>query len=446
MSELTRLSIVEAGAAFRAGTLTATALAQAQLARIEALNPKIRAFVAITPELALTAAAQADADFAAGIDHGPMQGIGFAIKDMIDLEGQLTTCGSHQQPTTPAIQDAAVVSRLRAVGAVPLGKVVTYEYALVGPSFDGPQPPAVNPWNIDHITGGSSSGSAAAVASGMVRCAIGTDTGGSIRSPAAYCGVVGLKPTKGAIALHGVFPLSPDLDHVGSIAATVADVAEMANAMGLDATSRLGLAVRGLKIGYARDWFAYDPATAAAVLVAMDRAMSYLSLIGCQVQLVSLPNYAEIEALGVKLLQYQAFAIHKETLHSGKYGQQAIETLLSGQHITAYDFATAQSAAKSLHAEFTNILAPFDAIATANVLSTAPPFSAFVANRAVWTPMRTVPFNITGHPALALPIGFSDGLPIGMQLFGPDNSEAVLCQIGDAFERATDHALQRPNL
>ena len=446
MTDPTRLSITEAGAAFRAGTLTAVDLAQAQLARIAALNPRIHAFVAVTPDLALAAAQQADADFTAGIDRGPLQGIGFAIKDLIDLKGLPTICGSYAQPATPAAQDAAVVARLRSAGAVPLGKVATYEYALVGPSFDGPQPPAANPWNTDHITGGSSSGAAAAVAAGMVRCAIGTDTGGSIRSPAAYCGVVGLKPTKGAISRTGVFPLSEDLDHVGPLGASVADAALMATAMGVTATARLGRPVQGLKIGYARDWFATDPATSPAVLLAMDQAMSDLSLAGARVALIQLPDYAGIEAVGIILLQYQALAVHQATFQNGKYGQQAVETLLSGQHITAADFATARIAAQRTRAEFTAILAQHDAIATANVLSTAPPFTDFAAGRAVWTAMRTLPFNLTGHPVLALPIGFSNNLPLGMQLIGPDHSEPTLCQIGDAYERATDHAAQRPRL
>lgn len=446
VNDPTLLSIAEAGAAFRAGTLTATDLALAQLDRISALNPTIRAFVAVTPDLAMTAAGRADADFAQGIDKGPMQGIGFAIKDLMDLQGLPTTCGSRQQPSTPALQDAEVVARLRAAGAVPLGKLATYEYALVGPSFDGLHPPATNPWNTDHITGGSSSGSAAAVAAGMVRCAVGTDTGGSIRSPAAYCGVVGLKPTKGAVPLTGVFPLSEDLDHVGPLAATVADAALMAQAMGVHAAAHLGQQVQGMTIGYARDWFASDPATAPDVLVAMDRALSDLSLLGCRVTLITLPDYAEIEALGITLLQYQAFEVHKHALGSGNYGKQAVETLLSGQHITAAEFAAAQVRAATLRTEFAGSLAQFDAIATANVLSTAPPFSAFAADRAVWTAMRTLPFNITGHPVLALPIGLSGDLPIGMQLIGPDDSEAKLCQIGDAFERATDHATLRPSL
>ena len=194
------LSILEAGAAMRAGTLTATTLAEAQLARIEALNPRIRAFVAVTADQALAAAAQADVDFAAGIDRGPMQGIGFAIKDVVDLQGLPTTCGSRHHSADPAVQDAEIVARLRAQGAVPLGKAATYEHALVGPSFDGPFPPPANPWNTDHITGGSSSGSAAAVAAGLARCAIGTDTGGAIGSPACYCGAVRLKPAEGSVS------------------------------------------------------------------------------------------------------------------------------------------------------------------------------------------------------------------------------------------------------
>ncbi|MES2666281.1 MAG: amidase [Pseudomonadota bacterium] len=443
---MTGLSILDAGAAMRAGTLTATALTKAHLDRIEALNPQIRAFVAVTADQALAAAARADADFAAGIDHGPMQGIGFAVKDLMDMQGLPTLCGSRHQPLTPAPQDATVVARLRAQGAVPLGKVATYEYALVGPSFDGPNPSAANPWNTDHITGGSSSGSAAAVAAGMVRCAIGTDTGGSVRSPACYCGVVGLKTTFDALPRDGVFPLSADLDHVGPIAACVADAAVMAEAMGVAATARLGQDVRGLTIGYARDWFAGDPATLPAVLTAMDQAMSDLSMLGARVELITLPDYAALEALGIVLLQYQALELHRDTLHSGSYGRQAVETLLSGQHITPAEFAEARAGAQRYRTEFAAILACHDAVATANVLSTAPPFSDFAADRAVWTAMRTLPFNVTGHPVLALPIGFDHGLPMGMQLVGRDHHEARLAQIGHAYERATDHSALRPRL
>jgi aspartyl-tRNA(Asn)/glutamyl-tRNA(Gln) amidotransferase subunit A len=355
-----------------------------------------------------------------------------------------TSCGSRHQPVTPARHDAEVVARLRAQGGVPLGKTATYEFALVGPSFDSAHPPATNPWNPDHITGGSSSGSAAAVASGMVRCAIGTDTGGSIRSPACYCGVVGLKPTFGLVSREGVFPLAGDLDHVGPIAASVADTATMAKAMGVDAASRLGQAPRGLRIGYARDWFAHDPAALPAVVLAMDRAMSDLSLLGVQIDLIPLPDYDMIEATGIVLLQYQALEVHQAAMITANYGKQAVETLNSGTRLSATDFSAAQAQAAVYRAKYSEILDRFDAIATANVLSTAPPFADFAADRAVWTAMRTLPFNVTGHPALAVPIGFQNGLPLGMQLIGRNHSEAVLCQIGDAFERTTDHAALRP--
>ena len=201
-----------------------------------------------------------------------------------------------------------------------------------------------------------------------------------------------------------------------------------------------------MTIGYARDWFAADPATHPAVLVAMDAAMSALSQRGMQVNLIALPDYAETESAGITILQYQAFALHKDRLPLGRYGQQARETLLTGQHLTAQDFTRATATAARFAADMDAILSRHDAIATACVLSTAPPFAAFAANRAVWTAMRTLPFNMSGHPALALPTGFHHGLPMGLQLIGRNHQEATLCQIGHAYEMATDHAAQRPRL
>ena len=450
------LTIAEAAAQMRAGKLTSQALTQAHLDRIEAKNPAIRAFVLVLPDVALAAAAQADALFAAGIDHGQMQGIPFAIKDLIDMAGVPATSGSHAAPKAPATENASVIARLLAAGAVPIGKVATYEYALVGPGFEQPHPPPVNPWNPDHITGGSSSGSAAAVAAGLVRVAIGTDTGGSIRSPACYCGVVGLKPTRGLVSRHGIFPLSPDLDHAGPLAATVAEAALMLDAVaGFDqrdpgsldtsrtpAAALIGQPITGLKIGYARDWFATDPALAPATLVAMDAAVSTLSLLGAQIELIALPDYDLMEAAGAIILHYQALSIHRKTLH--QYGRQAVQTLLAGLGLTAVDLKHAQHAADLLRSEMATILQRHDAVVTANVLAPAPPFTAFANNRAVWTAMRTLSFNLTGHPALALPIGFDGGLPLGMQLVAADFGEATLCRIGYAYEAATDHSAQRP--
>lgn len=442
------LGIREVGRQLRDGRLSAVALARAHFTRIAELNPQVHAFVELTEARALKLAEAADADLAAGIDRGPLHGIPFAVKDIIDVAGLPTRCGSHR-PALPANDDAEAVARLVAAGAVLLGKVATYEFALVGPSFDQPYPPARNPWNTDHITGGSSSGSAAAVASGMVRLALGTDTGGSVRSPACYCGVTGLKPSVDALPRHGVYPLSDGLDHVGIIAASAdeAGLAYSAMTKTSAATGPGGLA--GLRIGYARDWFADDPACAPEVIDALDTAASMLSLAGARISLVQMPDYALMEAAGAVILHIEALALHRAALraHGEHYGRQAYQSLAAGVVLTPDDLAQAQVAATRLRTELdVGAFAGQDALLTACVLAPAPPMSAFADDRAVWTAMRTLPFNLTGHPALALPAGFAQGLPLGLQLVGRHGAELLLCQIGAAFETATDHSAQRPPL
>ena len=331
-----------------------------------------------------------------------------------------------------------------------LGKLMTYEFALVGPSFDLPWTPSRNPWNTEHITGGSSSGSAAAVAGGLVRTAIGTDTGGSIRSPASYCGIVGLKPTYERVSREGVFPLSPSLDHVGPLSATVAEAALTLDAISnADASSRLGEGVEGKRIAYARGWFAADPETDPAALAAMDEAVSALSLLGAQIEEVALPDYALFEAAGAVILQAEAFDVHASDLGSrpDQYGQLARQNLLTGLALAAAEIELARAAAAELRRQFeTSIFGPFDALVTINTLTPPPPFSAFDGVNPVWTHMRTFPFNLTGNPVLAVPIGFSSGLPLGMQIVGKHGDEAGICAVGQAFEHGTDHAVQRPPL
>ena len=221
MTALHDLSIAEAGRRLRDGSLTSKALTEHALARAEAFDPKIHAFITITRERALADADAADRDFARGVDRGPLQGIPHALKDIYDTAGILTSCHSKLRQTNVPKQDSAVAARFAAQGAVLIGKLSTHEFALGGPSFDLPWPPARNPWNQDHITGGSSSGSGAAVSSGIVRVAMGSDTGGSIRGPAAYCGTVGIKPTFGLVSRRGVFPLAHSLDHCGPLAWSV---------------------------------------------------------------------------------------------------------------------------------------------------------------------------------------------------------------------------------
>jgi aspartyl-tRNA(Asn)/glutamyl-tRNA(Gln) amidotransferase subunit A len=446
------LPIPEAAARLRDGSLTAVALAEAHVARIAALEPRLYAFVMLTAEAALAAAAEADRELAQGLDRGPLHGIPVAVKDLIDVAGLPTVCGSRsRQGAAVADADAAVVARLRQAGAVLIGKLATYEFGLVGPTFDGPTPPAANPWSPDRVTGGSSSGSAAAVAAGMLRATLGTDTGGSIRSPAAYCGVVGLKPTRGRVPFAGVFPLAPPLDHVGPIARTVAEAAltldAIADPNAPPATARLRRDIAGLRIAYARDWFADDPALDPGVLAATDDAVSQLSLLGARIAEVALPDYRLFEAAGTVILEAEAFEVHRAALADDPagYGRAAFAGLLPGACLEPADLAEARRAGAALaRAIDAEIFARHDALVTVTTLTPAPPVAPYSEGLVGWSPMRTLPFNLTGHPTLSIPAGFVGGLPVGVQIVGPAASEALICQIGDAFELSTDHAVQRP--
>ena len=436
-------SVAMAGAALRAGRMTCRGLLALHRDRIAAVDGRVRAFWAFDPR-ADALAAQADADLAAGQDRGPLHGIPFAIKDMVDVAGLPTSNGSRASDRSPAVDDAEVVRRLIAAGAIPLGKVATYEWGFVGPEQGLEHPPATNPWNTAHITGGSSSGSAAAVAAGMVRLALGSDTGGSIRAPAAYCGVVGVKPTRGCVDGAGFFALSPDLDHPGPIAATVAEVALMLEAMApvTRASSCLGQGVRGLTLGYARDWFAHDPALDPRVLMAMDEAASMLSLAGARIVEVAMPGYALLEAVGAVLIHLQGLRLHAASLREkgDRWGRMATQTVQAGAVLTDGDMQAAQRLVPGLVAAVDAVLGGCDAVLTATTLTPAPPFAAFDKG-AVWTPMRTRPFNVTGHPALSVPAGFAGGLPVGLQIIGRPGDEAGILRVAAAFEAATDHGV-----
>ncbi|WP_439617143.1 amidase [Shinella sp.] len=443
------LSIPEAAARLRDGRLTSVALTEAHLDRIAERDGAYHAFLHVAAENALAAAAEADAAFSRGEDLGPLQGIPVAIKDLFDTEDMPTTYGSDLHAGRVPTGDAEVVRRLRTAGAVLLGKLETYEFAMVGPVFDRAFPPAANPWDTSRATGGSSSGSAAAVAGGLVRTTIGSDTGGSVRSPAAYCGAVGLKPTYGRIPTRGAFPLSPSLDHVGLVSASVAEAAITFDAIadGASATTRLGMPLAGLTIGYARDWFAGDPETVPALLDAADGAASLLSLLGARIEEVTLPDAADFEAVGAVIIHAEAFEIHRRQLAASgaRYSRKVIQNIASGLCLTPDDLARARQAAARLRTRLDRtVFSRVDAILTATTLTPAIPFADFAGEAARWTPMRTIAFNVTGHPALSVPCGFADGLPLGLQLVGKAGDEATLCQIGHAYEMASDFSASKP--
>lgn len=442
------LPILGAAARLRDGSLTSRALTEAHLARIAARDPALYSFALVAPDAALAEAAAADRALAAGDDRGPLHGIPLAVKDLIDVAALPTACGSRRS-AGPAPGDAAVVARLRRAGAVILGKLATYEYATVGPAFDGPAPPALNPWDPERITGGSSSGSAAAVAGGLLRASLGTDTGGSIRSPAAWCGVVGLKPTRGRVPASGVFPLSPSLDTVGPLAATVAEAAIVFDAIadpGEAASAGLDRGVAGLSLGYARDWFADDPALDLRSLDCLDEAVALLSQLGARIAPIEMPDYAPLERAGGAILDAEAHAVHHEALAADPegFGRATRASLNRGRDVTPEALAAARRAGVSAAAAIDALLLRHHAIVTATNLQPAPPLAPYRDGIAGWNPMRTLPFNLTGHPALSVPAGFVERMPVGLQVIARPGAEALLCRIGAAFENATDHAAQRP--
>jgi aspartyl-tRNA(Asn)/glutamyl-tRNA(Gln) amidotransferase subunit A len=443
------LSIAEMGAALRAGQVTAVALAQDAIARVAARDPDLQAFVLETPDRAMEDARAADADLTAGRDRGPMHGIPYALKDIYDTAGIRTTCHSKLRVNNVPAEDSVVAAKLREGGGVLLGKLATHEFALGGPSFDLPFPPARNPWNPEHVTGGSSSGSATAIAARMVRMAMGSDTGGSIRGPANWCGLVGIKPTYGRVSRRGVFPLSWTLDHCGPLSRSVEDSAITLQVLAgydpLDGACadvpvpdyRAGLdsGVSGLRIGIPRAFFA--TVATPDVLDGIDRTASQLRDAGAVVDDVELPDYALFAAAGRVIMMAEAFAIHEADMQTRftDFGEMTASRFVLGAAITASDYINALRARRELTDAVNTVLGRYDAILTAGGLGTAPRFDAAVDNRASASPMQTIPFNVTGHPAMSVPVSLAaDGLPVGVQVIGRPFDEATVFRIGRAIE------------
>jgi len=461
---LHELSIAEAGALLRSGVVTATALTEHALARIAALDPLLHAFVLVTRERALADAARADRELIAGVDKGPLHGIPYALKDIYETAGIRTTCHSKLLIDHVPQADCAVEEKLRAGGAVLLGKLATHEFAFGGPSFDLPFPPARNPWHLEHFAGGSSSGSGAAVAAGIVRMALGSDTGGSIRGPAFYCGTVGLKPTYGRVSRRGIFPLSYTLDHAGPLAWTVEDIGlTMQVIAGHDPLDRasadvpvqdyraaLGQDITGLKLAYPRSFFSGVADLTPEVLASMDAAVETVARLGADIDEVTLPDFELFNACGRVILAAEAHAIHEKNLKERPldYAAFTYMRLAAAVGLTAPDLTQAFRLRREL-TTFVNveIFGQHDAIITANGLCPAPRLDSFPVDVPPKQTLHTIPFNVTGNPALAVPTGFSpSGLPLGMQVVGRAFDEATVLRIGAAYEAAAGHVHKRPAL
>jgi aspartyl-tRNA(Asn)/glutamyl-tRNA(Gln) amidotransferase subunit A len=452
MMDTQDLSIAEMGQALRAGTVTAQQLARDALARIAARDPALQAFLLVTETRALEDARRADEELQAGRDRGPLHGIPYALKDIYDTAGIRTTCHSKLRVDHVPTADSVVAARLNDAGGVLLGKLATHEFAIGGPSFDLPFPPSRNPWNPQHITGGSSSGSATAIAARMVRMAMGSDTGGSIRGPAAWCGLVGIKPTYGRVSRRGVFPLSWTLDHCGPLSRSVEDAAITVQVLAghdpQDCASadvpvpdyRAGLmrGVGGLRIGVPRAFFATAPAAMPAVIAGIDRTIALLRDAGATVEDVMLPDYALFSAAGRVIMMAEAFAIHQADMQNRllDYGEITANRFVLGAAITAADYINALRARRELTDAVNAMLGRYDALLTASALNTAPRFDAAPDALSSASPMQTIPFNVTGHPAMSVPVGLADSeLPISVQIVGRPFDEAMVFRIGQAIEQ-----------
>jgi len=448
------VTIREAAHSLRQRHVSAVELTTAALARIERLNPTLRAFLTVTGERALEQARQADAELAAGKDRGPLHGVPVAVKDIFLTRGVATTGGSPIYRNFVPERDAFAVARLTAAGAVMLGKLNMHELAY-GITSANPHFGAVaNPWNPKHSPGGSSGGSGAAVAAGLVYAALGTDTGGSIRIPASFCGTVGLKPTYGRVSRGGVMPLSWSLDHVGPLASSVRDAALLLNAIaGYDredgGSSRHPLvdfvpddcSVRGLRIGFAQNFFfeRLDPEVELSVRGAIAR----LESLGAQVKPVELPDIAAMNAVGRVILLCEASAMMEPHLADRRqFGPDVLALLDQGRLLAATDYIHAQRLRKQMQREFAQVWSRVDCLIAPTTPNTAPRVGdATVRIGGVEEDVRLATtrlvrsLNLLGLPALSIPCGLSAaGLPIGVQIVGPPFEEALLLRVGAAME------------
>lgn len=461
-SELHDLTLAEASALIGARKLSPVEYTQALIARTDALEPQLNAYITRTSEAAMEAAAAAQAEIARGNRRGPLHGIPFAVKDIYDTAGVLTSGHSRTCIDRVPDKDSTAVARLRAAGAVLMGKLATHEFAHGGPSFDLPWPPARNPWNTAHFTGGSSSGSGAAIAAGLVPATLGSDTGGSIRGPAGLCGIAGLKPTYGLVSRAGVLPNSYSYDHCGPMARTSEDCALILDAVaGHDPadpasavrppgsfTAGLKLGVKGMRIGVVRHFWENDQAVHAELPAALETAIALFRELGASVEDVALRPLHSYSDVKIVTAESELFSLHLPELiaRPEQFGQDFRARSLAACLFTAEDYVRASRERRAMLAEMRPLYRRYDLFLTANT-SAAPRLDRH-DSLSFWTrPNLTSPFNCTGGPALALLCGFTrDGLPLSLQIAGRPFDDARVLRAGDAFERAIGLCKRRPRL
>ncbi len=463
MTDYAYLTLEEAAVRMRRKEISPVEYLQALLGRIDTYDARYNAFLRQTPDIALQQARQAEAEIMAGNWRGPLHGVPYGLKDIIDVAGVPTTAHSKILADNLARTDAVVTQRLKAAGGVLVGKLATHEFALGGPSFDLPWPPARNAWNRDHFSGGSSSGSGAAVAAGFVPAALGTDTGGSIRNPASLCGIIGMKPTYGRVSRRGVIPLSYSLDHVGPMTRTVTDNAMLLNIIAghdpedpgsarapvPDFTADLHKGVKGLKIGVIRRFYRQDFVADPEMTQSIENAVAVLASQGAEIHDLDPGPLADYAATTRIILLSEAYAIHERWLQERPqdYGALMRERVLTGAFFRAVDYVQATRRRTLLVQQFERCMATVDVAITASSMD--PACRIDDAERCEYTYARQAraPFNLTGSPAMAVPTGFAaTGLPLSMQIIGKPFDEATVYRVARAYEQATPWSTQHPTL
>jgi len=456
------LTVKDAAAALRSGSVSSVQLTEGFLNRISLLNESLGAFVAVTGESALKAAQAADSDFAAGVDRGPLQGIPLAVKDIIATEDAPTTANSRVlDPEWGKGVDAPVVARLRSAGTVLLGKTTTSEFAIGLPDPDKGFPIPRNPWNLDHTPAGSSSGTGITVAAGLALGGLGTDTGGSVRGPAAQNGHTGLKVTFGRVPKNGVAPLGYTLDSVGPMARSAYDCAIMLEVMaGYDSgdsyaaqvpvpkySELLTGDVQGLRIGVPMPYFYDSPEVTDEVRTAVFAALDVLKTGGAEMSDVEVPYAEQAKNANHVTLVAEAYSFHRNNMVNrwNDYGRFTRRALVRGAFLTAADYTQAQRFRSFFRRELAQLFASYDVLITPTWPSPAPRSDEMSPERQLRSVSFTGPWNLAGLPALAVPCGFSSsGLPLSMQIIGKPFAEGALLAVADAYQRQTDWHLKVP--
>ncbi|MBX9456898.1 MAG: amidase [Rhizobium sp.] len=462
MDEVTHLSLADLSRRLRSRELSPVDLTRLYLERIEALDGRLHSFNAVRATGALADAAAAEREIAAGRWRGPLHGLPLGIKDLIDVAGMPTTAQAVHRREAVAQQDAGVVEALRRAGAIILGKQATAEYAMSGTSFDLPWPPTRNPWNLDLDPSSSSSGSAAATAAGFCAGSVGTETASSIRDPAAWCGVAGLKPTNHLVSRRGVLPLSPSMDCIGPIAWTAEDCALMLGAMvstdeedvvvpGFVAPDLSALAhgIVGTRIGVVRHFYEDDPHLDDEVRNAMERSLSVLEHLGARLSTVRLAEFETYCSVACRVAWPEEYEEHRAELeaHPDRFTAVTRSRFAECSQVSAADYIQARKRQVAMTADLRRIMRDIDVLvlptnkAPAQVLG----YEHTALGEIEFSLTR--PFNLTGGPALALCNGFTaSGLPTSIQIVGRHFEDGTVLRTGHALETALDLRSRRPGL